>query len=313
MKQQEKQRIRRVTAALLCAALLAPAIVRGIPLTDVNYNSAQCLPGWAPNRGGLGNQDHEPTGLAANLAYFEGYNMNAGARFPFNGAWHFTARPGYVKDEFKEFDNKFYYCVANHTQGYIVDPGQQMFHTGKYGIGSEKGIFPACRHGVNDEFNFLMLAIATGYPQDNYDPESAANAPYYLICQTIAWAATDETIQGTGIPNPGFKGGLGMQPGVKDIGACFREDLALYKSSAVYACLTETFPRSMAPTIYDGLHAPCTNATAVQWGCTNAIDQFFTRSGVPHTSHPACVLTGIRRSVPLSLLPGRRTAGIMPT
>lgn len=66
-----------------------------------------------------------------------------------------------------------------------------------------------------------------------------------------------------------------MKPGEKDIAACFREDLAMYKSSAVYGCLTETFPRSIAPTIYDGLHAPCTNATAVQWGCTNAIDQVF--------------------------------------
>ena len=266
-----------MTAALLCAAMLAPALVQGVQLNDLYYNSLQCSPSWDPNRGGTGDDNHEPTGLAANFTTFPGYNLSAMPRFPFDAAWHFTGRPGYVKDKFKQFDNKFYYCVANHAQGYIVFPGQQMFFTGDYGINHPNGIFKASNRGQNPNFNFLMLAIAAGYPQADYDPESIPNTVFYLICQTIAWAATDDNsalVTGALVPNQGFQGDAGVPIG-EDIVPSFQADLAYYKSLAAYHSLDLTFPSSLAPEIYSGLHAPCDNPSAAQFGCVDKIDQVF--------------------------------------
>ena len=255
MKLLDKKAARRLTAAVVCAAMLAPVFVRGVSL-DPWYDTERVKKTWEQP----GNQDDKPTGLA--------FNSNAECLFPFTQAMYFTARPGYIKDDYKDFDNRFLYCVASHTQGYRMEPGMQMFFLNDYGINHPNGLFGPTKHGGGENvenFNFLMTAIACGYP-DSYNPDNMADVPYYLICQTIAWVATNET-------SPGFQG----VPEGADANSeleYFQRDLAFYKSQPEYAALEQSFPRNVAPEIYDRLHAapPAGSAAA---GMTNMVDAVF--------------------------------------
>lgn len=265
MKLLDKKTARHLTAAVVCAAMLAPVFVRGIPL-EPWYDTERVKKTW--EQPGIPERD-TPTGLAFNWTIFT-RNTNAECLFPFTQAMYFTARPGYIKDDYKGFDNRFLYCVASHTQGYRMEPGMQMFFLKDYGINHPNGLFYATKHGGGENvenFNFLMTAIACGYP-DSYNPDNMADVPYYLICQTIAWVATNET-------SPGFQG----VPEGADANSeleYFQRDLAFYKSQPEYAALEQSFPRNVAPEIYDRLHAaPPAGSAAAAAGMTNMVDAVF--------------------------------------
>lgn len=267
-KKGKRGNSRRLVAIMLCASMLAPAVARGIPLSDANYNAPEVSPTWSVSDLG----GNTATGLAANF-YFLPENSKAGAHFPLPPNMHFTARPGYIQDDFKDFDGRSFYCVAHHAGNYLLVPGQQMFFVEQYGIGSDKGIFDACRqYGNTDEennFNFLMTAIASGYPVGEVDLENnMSDIADHLVMQVIGWAATNEGARGfKGCP-PGSDGPTQH--------AAFAADLAYFKSTDVYASLDATFPQSISPDLYAALHRQYNTEAAAGWeGVANYKDALF--------------------------------------
>lgn len=259
---------RRLVAVMLCASMLAPAVARGIPLSDANYNAPEVSPTWSVSDLG----EHKATGLAANY-YFLPENSKAGARYPLPPNMHFTARPGYIQDDFKDFDGRSFYCVAHHAGNYLLVPGQQMFFIKQYGINHPNDIFDACKQPGNDlnqnNFNFLMTAIASGYPIGEVDLENnMSDIADHLIMQVIGWAATNE----------GERGFKGCPPGSDGPTqhAAFAADLAYFKSTPVYASLDMTFPQSISPDVYAALNRPYNKEAVQGWeGVANYKDALF--------------------------------------
>lgn len=262
-----KKKVRCMTAAVVCAAMLVPALVRGIPL-DSLYSDERVVKTW--NLTGDQLAGHEETGLAYNWTSIP-RSVKAGDLFPFDHSSHFTARTGYEKDKFKDFNGRFLYCAANHTQGYRLEPGQQIFFMKDYGIGHENGLFGPTKHTGNSDnennFNFLMTAIACGYP-NSYDAENMSDIAYYLICQTIVWGATNDGARG-------FKG-AGKEADNAAVNTAFEQDLAYFRSLPEYRSLEATFPQSVAPEIYARLHAaPPAGSAAANHRMPNLVDAVF--------------------------------------
>lgn len=268
MELLKNKKVRRATAAVVCASMLVPVLARGVPLDGI-YSDPRVAITWNVPQDILGSR--EETGLAFNVTWLP-KNTNAGNQFPFSTALHFTARPGYENDKFKDFDGRFFYCVASHTQGYRFDAGMQMFFLEEYGINHPgTDIFGPTKHIGNtpeeDRFNFLMTAIACGYPA-SYDPEILSDAAYYVACQTIAWIATNDDSRG-------YKGAP-PQSDSATLRAAFDADLAYFHSQRDYLSIDETFPASIAPEIYDMMHAQITPTSgAASYGITNFLDAMF--------------------------------------
>lgn len=245
---------------ILLLISVIPWAVQAITLTEEIYENPRVKVTWDESvwKNALGSSLVEDTGLAFNWHPFSKDRTQAG--FPFDNAPYFTARPGYVKEKYKDFDDHFIYCVASHVQNYRLEPGYQAFYERGY---NTKTPFPSSIKGANEKeikFNFLMLALACSYPGDSGNASSSANVPYYLVNQTIAWLATDESAVGQ--ERPGFKGD-------------WDTDFQYYKQSNVYAALTYSFPEDVSPQIYQTLHAPVSQAVEGHPEITMMMDYYF--------------------------------------
>lgn len=258
ISKKQKRGLALVLAAVIILGILIPQIVRAYSLTQDDYKTEYTAPSWTVNP-----KDYnvKKTGLAFNWTPYN-KNPNAGNLFPFSAAAYLSARPGYLEEEFKDFDDRFIYCVASHTPNYRLNPGTQAFRKGVY---KTEYPFPEANHGADPEFNFLMLAIACSYPSQKYDPSSMSSVPYSLVCQAIAWLCTDED-----------RAGFGQDSNKIKTEEDFRHDLQYYRSSNVYQALTDSFPMSVAPEIYKALHAaPPASSAAAQAGMANMMDAYF--------------------------------------
>lgn len=282
-KKAFKNKSRPAVALLLCAALLTPTLVQGAAITDDIYaNNGLVGSGWDPNvyekdlpRG------YETTGLAYNYTQLPNSLTGTGNRYPFDVSSYLTQRAGYKNEKYADFNNRFIYCVQNHVPNYYILRGMQAFRMHEYKTTEAAGIAKGTADNV--KFNFLMLAIACGYPA-KYDPENMADIPYNLICQTIAWCVTnDRWNDGTGktedqwpINNGAFNGA----PAGADqatITACFNADLDKYHTSAEYKSLFDSFPPDTTPEIYAALHKVPSGSTGGLDGFqpTNLVDAVF--------------------------------------
>lgn len=112
-----------------------------------------------------------------------------------------------------------------------------------------------------------MTAIACGYPGIEYDPEKQSTVAYYLVCQSIAWVATDEGSRG-------FKG-AGPEAGNDAVKAAFLADLEYYRSQPEYKMLEQSFPEEAAPEIYAMLHSAVPGALEADFGLKNFAEATF--------------------------------------
>ena len=239
-----------------------PTITKGITLTDELYAAEYAWRSWDSSQNGYGSSPDairvKPTGLAFNWTTYS----KTGGNWPFSAQAYLTQRPGYENAEYEIFNNRFIYCVANHVQNYRLGPGMQAFHSGTF---TTEYPFPEAQKGANKEqqdFNFMMLAIATNYPGEiDYNPESKERIADALICQMIAWLATDEN--NSAVPRPGFCGD-------------FATDLNYFKGSNVYYELLRSFTADQEPEIYNYLRqAPPAGSGASQHGITTMLDAIF--------------------------------------
>lgn len=186
---------RQGIAALLCASMLLPTVARGVPfyIAGRSYVTGSWDPQYieeAKNKRPEDYQSYEATGLAYNMTWFQSKH-DVTPSWPFMWEHHLTQNPGAASNpKYADFDNRHIYCVANHKPNYILLPGMQAFKAAEYNT-QELPNFAVGSSAEQKKFNFLMTAIACGYPIE-YDAESTASVPDYLICQAIAWVATSE-------------------------------------------------------------------------------------------------------------------------
>ena len=244
--------------------MLAPTIARGVA-TDASYQMQNVLPTWSQKAEELAKQsDYEPTGLAVSfLEYNQGYDTKGG--YPLGQAMSFVGRSGYLKDDYKPFVNRYAYCVASHVANYLVYDGMQVFFKKKYNT-VEMPNFVQGTSEENRQFNFLMLAIACGYPTSYELGDSSI--PYNLICQTIAWTITNNVGEFTGAPKD-------LQEG--SIKNYFMADLNKFHASLEYQRLRASFSASAAPETDKFFNSapPANSSAAKNMGLTNTLDATF--------------------------------------
>ena len=232
-------------AIIMCIGTIVYATTP--PLTTDNWNDPTVWPGWTQDAKDLAaGQGYIPTGLAVNSTWLN-VVQTGGAQYPLGAIRFLTNREGAtVPDEFKEFEGKYIYCVANHVPNYVMNNGMQAFSMRKY---TPDDPFEYCA-GTGDikKFNFIMLAIACNYGTENedYHPEELNNAYYGIVSQSIAWICTasqaEQSSQGV------FKG------------ESFAEDLAILRNYPIYyAVMDRSFPQNVNPAIYNYLHSPAPN------------------------------------------------------
>lgn len=231
-----KAKLKSTVALCLCVSMLAPTIARGV-VTDSSYQMPIVLPTWSQQAEKLAAShmpQYDPTGLAVSfLEYNQGYDVKG--NYPLGQAMSFVGRSGYLKDKYKPFVNRYAYCVASHVANYLVYDGMQVFFKQDYNT-ENMPYFVQGTSEENRQFNFLMLAIACGYPTSYELGDSSI--PYNLICQTIAWTITNNVGEFTGAPKD-------LQEG--SIKNYFMADLNKFHASLEYQRLRASFSASAAP------------------------------------------------------------------
>ena len=239
-------------AIIMCIGTIVYATTP--PLTENNWSDPTVWPGWTESLYNGTDSNGQPknpynylaTGLAVNSTWLN-VVQTGGAQYPLGAIRFLTNRDGAtVPDEFKEFEGKYIYCVANHVPNYVMNNGMQAFKMEEWDPTSP---FEYCA-GTGDikKFNFIMLAIACNYGTENedYHPEELNNAYYGIVSQSIAWICTatqaEQSSQGV------FKG------------ESFAEDLAILRNYPIYyAVMDRSFPQNVNPAIYNYLHSPAPN------------------------------------------------------
>lgn len=255
-------------AIALCAAMTTPQIVSAVRLSEVNFNNPYNKASWGLSGDIVENLT--PTGLSSNWI---SYNK-ATPDWPFDAAMFLSTR--HPDERFAKFNNRYIYCVANHTANYILGPGSQAFLGGIWGQSQARsGQFEPAQKGIDPDFNFLVLAIASAYPNKEIDPDEQSSIAYSLVCQSIAWATTYDGGAGKAY----FGGGHENHPG--DGGkseADFQTDLAAWHRTNHYQAMMNdiSFTKDSSPEIYSVLHsAPPSGSAAAQHGMTNFADMVF--------------------------------------
>lgn len=233
-------------AIIMCIGTIVYATTP--PLTEANWSDPTVWPGWLEEK----YKDKatifkvNPTGLAVNSTWLN-VVQTGGAQYPLGAIRFLTNREGAtVPDEFKEFEGKYIYCVANHVPNYVMNNGMQAFKMDEWDPTSP---FSDCA-GTGDikKFNFIMLAIACNYGTENedYHPEELNNAYYGIVSQSIAWICT---------ASPAEQASQGVFKGES-----FAEDLAILRNYPIYyAVMDRSFPQNVNPAIYNYLHSPAPN------------------------------------------------------
>lgn len=131
--QRVRNKSKQILAMLLCVTMLTPMAARAI-ITDGIYQAPEVARTWDENQyKGANANNYEPTGLAVNYVPYPMYvNNRGGASYPLGAAMSFKQRPGYENEKYKNFANRYAYCVADHVQNYLVTDGMQAFFMGAY-------------------------------------------------------------------------------------------------------------------------------------------------------------------------------------
>lgn len=270
LKQVISKRIgRRVTAAVLCVALTIPLVVQAVTITPEMYDAQFTRLGWQSDIENAAElKKLHPTGLAYNNGPMPYYNNTSGLNWPFSATQYVIAREGKIKPDYEQFANRYLYCTANHVQAYRLLPGMQAYHSGTFSTKDDNMYDAAVKGKLYPKFNFLMLAIACGYPleynaSDETNPYNQAN---YIAMQTIAWACTDEG-------SKGFSGTLKEDKDAAVIKQKFLQDLEYFRNTASYQAIDVSFSATANPAVYQILHsAPSPNSGAGKYAADNQIE-----------------------------------------
>lgn len=239
----------KLLAGILSLGILGSILITvfAVTLTDGMYNSPVVAASWSPGIEQDGkDMDLTPTGYAYNGTFITG---KPNKMYPFAWKPFFEKRSGKtVPDNLKEFDGKYMYCVANHTQNYKLEFGTQAYFDKQFTTKNIPEFTP-------DEYNFIMLAQACYYPgskelsQSNQHP---AGTPAYLVSQCIAWMATE----GRFSPEEPFSVALNK-----------------FKSTNYYEAITRVDFTDQP--VHNMINATPTLQEAVDAGCVNMADAYF--------------------------------------
>lgn len=261
-----KRKLKSALAMCLCVSMLAPTIAKGV-ISDDLYQRPEVAQSWTDAANAMAlSKRYKPSGLAVAWYSYPMFNNQGGISYPLGQAMAFEERPGYTADEeCKPFIGRYAYCVNGHVPNYLVYEGMQFFLKGKYNTG-EMPDFIQGTSEENKQFNFLMLAIACGYPT-KYTVGSTDSIAYNLIDQTIAWVVAGTSGGFTGAPKD-------LQEG--SIKNYFMADLQRYHASDEYKALGVSFSAKASPEIRSFLdQAPPASSGAAKMGLTNMIDATF--------------------------------------
>ena len=206
-----KKKLGRKTVAMGLAVTLGittllPSILNAQNLIPL-LSTAKVAPTWTAETEAQGNEkydkilhdsgsglNHSATGLAFNVVYFNGNNEYPTRGWPLGGLRYLEPVDGKDNSEYKDFEMRHTYCVANHVP-LNIEEGTRAFCSGVYTVNSK----PDWAMLGNPTFNFLMIALACNYadsvsngviPRNTWGAFNDPAVGDAVVCQMISWIAT---------------------------------------------------------------------------------------------------------------------------